>query len=134
MMKYAEVTVSLYWTWQNNYAIMSSDTKTKYPSYFVTRHYTDFLNNGAQVVHSTSSDPEILVIAGIDGNGKNVMQIINLKNKNVSIEIEGISGNLSSSVTTTERENWKENGISVKSKNGKVEVELQAQSMNTLVF
>jgi hypothetical protein len=134
MMKYAEVTVSLYWTWQNNYAIMSSDTKTKYPSYFVTRHYTDFLNNGAQVVHSTSSAPEILTISGINSDGKNVMQIINLKNDNVKVDIEGISGNLSKSVSTTEKENWKENGISVTSKNGKVEVELQPQSLNTLVF
>jgi hypothetical protein len=113
---------------------MSSDTKTKYPSYYVTRHFTDFLNVGTQIILSTSSDPEILSISGINSDGNNVMQIINLKNKNVSIEIDGISGNLSSSVTTTEKENWKENSISTINKNGKAVVELKAQSVNSLVF
>lgn len=134
MLKYAEVTVSLYWTWQDNYAIMSSDTKTKYPSYYVTRHFTDFLNDGTQIILSTSSDPEILTISGINSDGKNVMQIINLKNKNVNIEIDGIPGNLSSSVTTTEKENWKENSISTINKNGKIGIELQPQSVNSFVF
>ncbi|MDO9613050.1 MAG: hypothetical protein Q7J86_00810, partial [Bacteroidota bacterium] len=65
MIKYAEVEVSLYWTWQNNYAIMSADTKEKYPSYYITRHQTEFMNTGTQIVHSTSSDPEILAISAI---------------------------------------------------------------------
>jgi hypothetical protein len=134
MLKYAEVTVSLYWTWQDNYGIMSSDTKTKYPSYYVTRQFTEFLNNGTQIFLSTSSDPEILSISGINSDGQHVIQIINLKNKNVNIEIDGISGKPSKSVTTTEKENWKENSISTTSKNGKVGIELQPQSMNTLVF
>lgn len=134
MMKYAEVEVSMYWTWQNNYGIMSADTKTKHPSYFVTRHYTDFLNNGTQILQSISSDPEILSICGTNKNGKNVLQIINLKDKKVSVEINGISGNLSKSVSTTEKENWKENNISVKNMGEKAVFELQAQSMNTLVF
>lgn len=134
MMKYAEVAVSLYWTWQDNYAIMSSDTKTKYPSYFVTRHFTDFLNNGTQIFHSISSDPEILSVSGINSEGKNVIQIINLKNKKATVEIDGISGKLSKSVTTTENENWIENGIKLTNKNGKMEVEVQAQSVNSFVF
>ncbi|MBK6284824.1 MAG: hypothetical protein IPF54_21265 [Draconibacterium sp.] len=132
--KYAEVEVSMYWTWQNNYEIISPDLKTKYPSYYVTRHYTDFLNSGTQIIHSISSDPEILSICGINSDGKNVIQIINLKNKNVSIEINGITGKLSKSVTTTEKDNWKENSIKLSSNNGKVQVELPTQSLNTLVF
>jgi len=134
MMKYAEVEVSMYWTWQNNYPIMSADTKTKYPSYYVTRHYTDFLNSGTQILHSTTSDPEILAICGINSQGKNVVQIINLKNNKVTIEIDGVAGNLSKSVTTTQNENWKEGGIQLKTKNGNNETTLQPQSLNTLVF
>ena len=132
--KYAEVEVSMYWTWQDNYGIMSADTKTKYPSYYVTRHYTDFLNNGTQILQSISSDPEVLSICGLNSDGKNVIQIINLKNKNVTVELNGISGNLSKSVTTTEKENWKEDGISLTNKNEKPGFEIQAQSVNTLVF
>jgi hypothetical protein len=134
MMKYAEVEVSMYWTWQNNYPIMSADTKTKYPSYYVTRHYTDFLNSGTQILHSTTSDPEILVICGINSQGKNVIQIINLKNNKVTVEIDGVAGNLSKSVTTTQNENWKEDGIQLKTKNGNNETTLQPKSLNTLVF
>ncbi len=132
--KYAEVEVSMYWTWQDNYGIMSADTKTKYPSYYVTRHYTEFLNNGTQILQSISSDPEILSISGINSDGKNVIQIINLKNKNVTVELDGISGKLSKSVTTTEKENWKENSISLTNKNKNSGYEIPAQSLNTLIF
>lgn len=134
MMKYAEVVVSMYWTWQDNYGIMSSDTKIKYPSYFVTRHFTEYLNNGTQIIHCISSDPEILSICGINNEGKNVLQLINLKNKNVSIEIEGISGNVSKSVATTEKENWKENTLKFTSKNGKTKFDIQPQSLNSFMF
>ena len=114
MMKYAEVEVSMYWTWQNNYPIMSANTKTKYPSYYVTRHYTDFLNTGTQILHSITNDPEILAICGINREGKNVVQIINLKNGKVSVELNGVSGELSKSATTTESKNWAENTITLK--------------------
>ncbi len=134
MIKYAGVEVSLYWTWQDNYGIMSSDTKIKYPSYYVTRHFTEFLNNGTQILYSKSSDPEILSICGVNENGKNTIQIINLKNKSATVEIDGISGQLSKSVSTSEKENWKENSIVVTNKNGKSEIELPAQSLNTVVF
>ena len=134
MMKYAEVEVSMYWTWQNNYRIMSADTKTKYPSYYVTRHYTDFLNTGTQIFHTMSSDPEILSICGINIAGKNVIQIINLKNDIVTVELNGVLGNLSNSVTTTQSENWKEGSIQLKTNNGNREVTLQPQSLNTLIF
>jgi hypothetical protein len=134
MMKYAEVEVSMYWTWQNNYPIMSADTKTKYPSYYVTRHFTSFLNSGTQIHHSTTSDPEILSICGINSEGKNVVQIINLKNEKVTVEMNGIAGTLSKSVTTTESNNWQEDGIQIKTGNGKSVAELQPKSVNTLVF
>ncbi len=134
MMKYAEVEVSLYWTWQNNYGVMSADTKTKYPSYYVTRHLTEFLNSGTQILHSITSDPEILSICGINSEGKNVVQIINLKNVKVPVEINGIAGKLSKSVTTTENGNWQENEVQIKSVNGKNLAELQPLSVNTLVF
>ena len=124
----------MYWTWQDNYGIMSADTKTKYPSYYVTRHYTDFLNSGTQILNSISSDPEILSICGINSQGKNVIQIINTKNENVTVEINGVTGNISKSVTTTQKDNWKENSIQLKNRNGKAEIELQAQSLNTLIF
>jgi len=134
MLKYAEVAVSMYWTWQNNYGIMSADTKTKYPSYYITKHQTDFLNSGIQIINSISSDPEILSISGINENGKNVIQIINLKDKSVKVDISGIKGDLSKSVSTTENSLWEEDGLSVKSKKDKIIVELKPVSVNTLVF
>jgi hypothetical protein len=134
MIKYAEVEVSLYWTWQNNYAIMSADTQTKYPSYFVTRHYTDFLNTDTQIIHSLSSGPEILSICGINENGRYVLQLINLKNEKTSVEIDGITGNVSFSVCTTEKNNWQENTVGTKKQGDKTLVELEPNSVNTLVF
>jgi len=134
IIKYAEVEVSMYWTWQDNYGIMSADAKTKYPSYYVTKHYTEFLNSGTQIVHSTTSDPEILAICGINSQGKNVIQIINMKKDKVSIELNGISGKLSNSVTTTLDNHWKENSIQFTNNKGKTEFEIQAQSLNSIVF
>lgn len=134
MMKYAEVEVSMYWTWQNNYGIMSADTKTKYPSYYITRHFTDFLNSGTQIIHSITSDPEILAICGVSKEGKNVVQIINLKNTIVQIEINGISGKLSKSVTTAEKRNWEENKVQMITIDGKNLAQIEPYSVNTLIF
>ncbi|HDR51549.1 MAG TPA: hypothetical protein ENN90_08005 [Mariniphaga anaerophila] len=127
MTKYAKVAVSQYWTWQNNYSIMSADTETKYPSYFITKHQVDFLNSGTQIVHSTSYDPDILPIAGIHPDGKQIIQIINTKNKPVEIEIEGF-GNLKKIVSTTENNLWEEKPAQ------KQIITLDAESVNTLIF
>jgi len=134
MLKYAEVEVSLYWTWQDNYAIMSTDTKQKYPSYYVTRHQTDFMNNGTQVVHSISSDPEILVVAGIRSDGKQVLQVINMKKEAIVVGTEGFNSSSIDATTTTEANNWETLKNISKSTNGKTELSLKAQSVNTFVF
>ncbi|MBW6535319.1 MAG: hypothetical protein K0B11_09940 [Mariniphaga sp.] len=127
MLKYANVAVSQYWTWQNNYSIMSADTETMYPSYYVTKHQVDYLNSGTQIVHSTCTDPEILSIAGIHPNGKKVIQIINTKNNPAEIEIEGFE-NPKKIVSTTENNLWKEKPAQ------KQIIMLDAESVNTLIF
>ncbi len=136
MMKHAQVAVSLYWTWQDNYAIMSSDTKTKYPSYYVTRHYTDFLNTGTQIIHSITSDPEILSICGINRDGKNVVQLINLKKESTSVNIAGYENQRGTfqMVSTTEQNLWDEQQINGQMNSKTIAVELPAQSVNTLLF
>jgi len=63
-----------------------------------------------------------------------VVQIINLKKEPVNIEISGIAGKFSKSVTTTEKNNWTENDIQVKVSGDKMVAEIQAESLNTLVF
>ncbi len=136
MMKYAQVAVSLYWTWQNNYAIMSKDTETKYPSYYVTRHFTDFLNTGTQLIHSLSSDPEILSICGIHSDGKKVVQLINMKKEPVSVNIEGFKPTAGSFqlVSTTEKNLWNEQKKTSLNNRKLISVDLPAQSVNTILF
>jgi len=134
MMKYAEVEVSLYWTWQNNYAIMSADTKEKYPSYFVTRHQTEFLNTGTQIVHSTSSDTEILAISAIRPDGSRVLQLINMKSEPAFVEVSGFESQKIDLISTTESNNWETKKGLAKTKNGKVELQVKPQSVNTFVF
>ena len=134
MIKYAEVEVSLYWTWQNNYAIMSADTKEKYPSYFVTRHQTEFMNTGTQIVHSSSSDPELLAISGIRSDGSRVLQLINMKKEAVTIEVSGFESQKIDGISTSETNNWEVMKNAAKTKNGKTEFQVKAQSVNTLIF
>lgn len=134
MMKYAEVEVSMYWTWQDNYGIMSSDTKTKYPSYYVTRHFTDFLNSGTQIISSITSDPEILSICGINKEGESVLQVINMKKEPVNIEITGIEKKLKNSVITTQKANWNKGNVQCKISNGKTIAEIQPESVSTMIF
>jgi len=50
------------------------------------------------------------------------------------VEKNGITGKLSKSVTTTESGNWQENEVQIKTTNGKNLAELQALSVNTLIF
>jgi hypothetical protein len=134
MMKYAEVEVSLYWTWQNNYAIMSADTQEKYPSYFVTRHQVDFLNSGTQIVHSISSDPELLAVSGIRPDGKRVLQLINMKKETVAVEVSGFESQQIDVTSTTENNPWENLKNVAQSGNGKAGLQLKPQSVNTFVF
>ncbi|HZL11746.1 MAG TPA: hypothetical protein VFC65_17330 [Prolixibacteraceae bacterium] len=134
MMKYAEVEVSMYWTWQNDYSIMSMDLKTLYPSYYVTRHLVDYLNAGTQIVHSTSSDPEILAISGIHEDGKQVMQLINMKKVPVTVDVDGYNSNSVDMVTTTESNNWNIQKNLAKSKKGQTFIKLLPESVNTLII
>ena len=134
MMKYAEVEVSMYWTWQNDYSIMSPDLKTMYPSYYVTRHLVNYLNSGTQIVHSTSSDPEVLAISGVHEDGKQVIQLINMKKAHVTVDIEGYNSKSVDVVTTTESNNWNVQKNATKSKKGLTTVKLLPESVNTLIM
>jgi hypothetical protein len=134
MLKYAQVEVSMYWTWQNDYPIMSTDLKTMYPSYYMTRHQTDFLNTGTQIVHSTSSDPELLTISGIHDNLSQVMQLINMKKVPVTVDIEGYDSKIIDMVTTTETNNWYLQKDVTKTKKGHTIIQLQPESVNTLIL
>lgn len=134
MLKYAEVSVSMYWTWQNNYAIMSADTQTKYPSYYVTKHFTDFLNRGAQVVHSTCSSPEILSFCALSEKNELVVQLINTNNKVSEVSLTGLKSLPVKTVSTIENNNWKENALESEVISDGVNVKLEGNSVNTLVF
>jgi hypothetical protein len=134
MLKYAQVEASLYWTWQNDYPIMSTDLKTMYPSYYVTRHQIDFLNSGTQIVYSTSSDPEILIISGIHNNLSQVTQLINMKKVPITVDIEGYNSKIIDMVTTTESNNWQVQKNITKSKKGHTIIQLQPESVNSLIL
>lgn len=134
MMKYAEVEVSLYWTWQNNYSIMSADLQEKYPSYYMTRHQVDFLNTGTQLVNSISSEPEVLSIGAIRPDGSKVLQLINLKKESVTVEVSGFDSQQIDAVITTQANNWETVKGVYKSKDRKTELPLKPASVSTFVF
>jgi hypothetical protein len=133
-MYFAEVEVSLYWTWQNNYAIMSADLKEKYPSYYVTRHQVDYLNHGTQVVHSQSSDNDILTIAALRPDGTKVLHVINMKKTGVEAIISGFEGKIADQVATTQANNWEEIKNVGKLKKGTMLVKLKPESVNTFII
>lgn len=134
MLKYAEVEVSMYWTWQNNYAIMSADTKEKYPSYYVTRHHVEYLNTGTQIVQSISSHPDILPLSGIMPDRNNVLQLINLQGNPIAVKIKGVKGNQIKQVITTEDNLWETKDNIGAAEDGLFSVELKPASINTFVF
>jgi hypothetical protein len=134
MLKYARTEVSMYWTWQNDYPIMSTDLKTFYPSYYVTRHLVSYLNKGTQIIHSASSDPEILSISGIHPDGSEVVQIINMKKEPVTVIIQGIRSGPADMISTTEGRSWEEQKKVAISKKGSVRIKLKAESVNTLTI
>ncbi|MEA5126680.1 MAG: hypothetical protein VB074_00700 [Proteiniphilum sp.] len=127
--RYSMTEVSMFWTWQNNYEIMSADTEIKYPVYYVTRHQTRFLNN-VRIVDSQSSDPEILPLAGFNKDNKLVLQIVNLKQVPEIVKLENIHDVSANVVTSTENNLWEEKTIPIQSGT----IELKPQSVNTLVF
>lgn len=132
MIKFAEVEVSLYWTWQNNYSILSTDLQEKYPSYYITRHWVDYFNAGTQIVHSVSSDPELLPFSGITADGKKVLQLINMKKEAVTVEVSGFESEKINVVTTTQTSLWEKKVISGSGKTR--ELQLAPESVITFVF
>ena len=134
MMKFAEVEVSLYWTWQNNYEIMSADLQHKYPSYYMTRHQVDFLNSGTQILHSISSSPDVLSIGAIRADGTRVLQLINLTKEPVTVEVSGFDSQAIDAIITTQANNWEALKNISHSHNGKAELVLKAESVSTFVF
>jgi hypothetical protein len=135
MLKHARVEVSLYWTWQNNYSIMSADTEEKYPSYFVTKHQTDYLNTGTQIVHTKSSDPQLLSLGGIQPDGKRVLHLINLHEHSLIVYLTGVHAQSYSHVATTEKNLWETTeNESVLSENQPIELQLKPHSVNTFIL
>jgi hypothetical protein len=134
VMKYTQAEVTMYWTWQNDYPIMSTDLKTNYPSYYATRHFTDYLNTGTQIVNSLSSDPELFVICGIHENETRVIQLINTKKVPVKVNIQGFDSKSIEMVTTTESINWEENKKIKPAKKGIIKLDLKSESINTLIL
>jgi hypothetical protein len=92
------------------------------------------LNSGTQIIHSLSSDPDILPLTGYNKNGELVMQIINLKKEPVSVELSHLKSAKLKMITTTEQEPWSENEIVPKIKEGNGIIGLEAESVNTLIF
>ncbi|MEL7589012.1 MAG: hypothetical protein AAGU19_20040 [Prolixibacteraceae bacterium] len=131
--RYAKAEVSMFWTWQKNYEIMSADAKIKYPIYYITRQQTDFLNN-LQVVGSQSSDSDILPLCGYDKDNRLIVQLVNVKKKPVSVRLENITGRKAKLVTTTQDELWKEKKVSLKPWQDAGVINLEAESVNTLIF
>lgn len=127
--RYSRAEVSMFWTWQNNYEIMSADTETRYPVYYITRHQTDFWNK-VQVVDAQSSEAEILPLAGFNEEGKLVLQLVNLKKEPAVIRLENIPDTRARMITSTEKKLWEDRQVSLSGH----EVELAPLSVNTLVF
>jgi O-glycosyl hydrolase len=132
ILKYTQAEVTMYWTWQNDYPIMSPDLKTLYPSYYATRHFTDFLNTGTQIVHSVSSDPEVLVISGIHQDGSKVVQMINMRKEPVKVNIPGMGFKSAEMITTSDENNWEKTDFG--SKKVLTDISLKPESINTLLL
>ena len=134
VMKHAQTEVTMYWTWQDDYPLMSADLKSLYPSFYATRHFTNYLNTGTQIIHSMSSDPEILALSGIHENGSKVLQLINMKNTPVNVSIQGFESGSVDMVTTTEANNWEELKKVTSPKKGLINLTLKAGSINSIIL
>lgn len=131
--RYSNTEVSMFWTWQKNYEIMSADTLTKYPIYYLTRHQTDFLNK-VQLVESQCSDSDILSLVGFNENNKMVLQLINLKSEPVTLRLTNVSGTTAHMVTSVESNLWEQTSLSFANGPNDIYLTLKAQSVNTVVF
>jgi len=92
------------------------------------------LNKGTQIVHSMSSDSEVLAVSGIHENGIQVLQLINMKKIPVIVDVEGYNSKSIDMVTTIESNNWNVQKNVTKSKRGHTYIQLQPASINTLII
>jgi len=131
--RYSNTEVSMFWTWQKNYEIMSADTLTKYPIYYLTRHQTDHFN-GLQLVHSESSEEDILPLAGYNDDNRLVLQLINLKAEPITIRVPQVSSTNATMLTSTEANLWEKTNMVFDSTAKGAYLKLKAESVNTIIF
>ena len=56
--------VAMYWQYQNDFPLMSYDTKNKYFSFHVVKQFVDHFNAGTQIVQADSDTSSVFSIAG----------------------------------------------------------------------
>lgn len=82
-----------YWTYEDNYPIISSDGKTPYGIFYTLKQLEDALPKGATVV-STLSDNEDLSAVAVIGPGRKQYSVIMVNTKGSgTVAISGLSGN-----------------------------------------
>lgn len=81
----------LYWQYQNDFPLMSADTTTKYPAYYVVKQLADNLTKGSLITSAASDTSTILALAAKNASNTTfVSQLINTSSTDKSMTLTGL--------------------------------------------
>ncbi|WP_448519327.1 hypothetical protein [Rhodoflexus sp.] len=87
ILRYSGAVVTHYWTFQDNFPMVSADTLTAYPIFQYTERLIKYFKPGIIIIDATTNDPDLWVLAGKDTKGKICMQVLNISNWSKEVEI-----------------------------------------------
>ena len=131
VLKYSEASLTQYWTYQNNFPIVSPDGDP-FPIYYTIKQNSDYLPNGSQVVQAESSDPDLWVISALLPEYEFMTQILNVSEQQKQVILQNVPSRKIYLVRTSENHNLEI--VEELTPTGRsVEANLPPRSMNTFV-
>jgi O-glycosyl hydrolase len=88
VLRYSGAVVTHYWTFQDNFPLVSADTLTTYPIFQYTERLIKHFKPGTVIIDATTNDPDLWVLAGKDPKGKLFMQVLNISDWSKEVEID----------------------------------------------
>lgn len=88
------------WTLLGNDAAVGKDG-TRYPTYYVLKHFANYIPAGARLVESVPDDGRLLTLAFARPDGAYTLIVLNTAREAMTFRVTGVEGALRTAVTTT---------------------------------
>lgn len=90
VLKHSGATVTQYWTYQDNFPLLSK-TLDPYPSFYITQMFTEHLPPGTRIIDADSDDQYILALAGKINKNQYSVILMNTSSQQRKIRVNNLA-------------------------------------------